>query len=179
MKSRLRRNKDGGDMKKKYEVRLSDGERARLTEIIKKGHEPAYKIRHANVLLKADANGPGWTDKRIVESFNISPNTALSIRKHYAEEGLERALNLNRPAEPPHKKKLDGAAEARLIALSCSAPPEGHARWDLKLLADKAVELEIVDSISYETVRTTLKKTRSGRSGKRCGRSHPGRTGSL
>lgn len=166
-------------MKKKYEVRLSEGERARLTEITKKGHEPAYKIRHANVLLKADANGPGWIDKRIVESFNVCPNTVQNIRKHYAEEGLERALNLNRPEEPPHKRKLDGAAEARLIALSCSSPPEGRARWDLKLLADKAVELEIVDSISYETVRKTLKKTRSGHSGRKCGRSRPGRTGSL
>lgn len=166
-------------MKKKYEVRLSEGERTRLTEISRKGHEPAYKIRHANVLLKADANGPGWTDKRIVESFNVSPNTVLNIRKRYAEEGLERALNLNRPEEPPHKRKLDGAAEARLIALSCSAPPAGHARWNLKLLADKAVEMEIVDSISYETVRKTLKKTRSGPSGKRCGRYRQGRTGSL
>lgn len=164
---------------KKYEVRLSEGDRTRLTDITRKGHEPAYKIRHANVLLKADAKGPGWTDKRIVESFNVCPNTVLSIRKHYVEEGLERALNLNRPEEPPHKKKLDGAAEARLIALSCSTPPKGRAQWSLKLLADKAVELEIVDSISYETVRKTLKKTRLGPSGKRCGRYRQGRTGSL
>jgi transposase len=164
---------------KKYEVRLSEGERKRLNEIIKKGKEPAYKIMHANVLLKADANGLGWRDKQIADSFSVCLNTVFNIRKRYTESGLERALNLNRPEEPPHKKKLDGAGEARLIALSCSKPPEGHARWDLKLLADKSVELEIVDSISYETVRKTLKKTRSGHSGKRCGRYRPRRMGSL
>ncbi len=113
---------------------------------------------HANVLLKADAEGPGWRDKQIAESFSVCLNTVFNIRKRYTEGGWERALNLNRPDEPPHKRKLDGAGEARLIALSCSKPPKGHGRWDLKLLADKAVELEIVDSISYETVRKTLKK---------------------
>lgn len=164
---------------KKYAVRLSEGERKRLCGIIKKGHEPAYKIMHANVLLKADAEGLGWVDRQIAESFGVCLNTVFNIRKRYVEAGLERALNLNRPEEPPHKRKLDGAGEARLIALSCSKPPKGRARWSLKLLADKAVELEIVDSISYETVRKTLKKTRFDHREKRCGRYRPRRMVSL
>jgi transposase len=147
-------------MNKKYIVRLADEERRQLAELTRKGKAAAYKIRHANILLKADANGPAWTDERIAESFSVSVNTVLGVRQRLVEQGLEAALNRKKQARPSRSPLLDGAGEARLIALRCSAPPTGHGRWTLRLLADQAVALEIVEAISHETVRQVLKKMR-------------------
>lgn len=147
-------------MNKKYIVRLTDEERAQLAELTRKGTAAAYKIRHAQILLKADADGPAWTDARIAESFSVSVNTVLGVRQRLVEQGLEAALNRKPQAHPSRAPRLDGEGEARLIALRCSPPPPGHARWTLRLLADQAVALEIIETISHETVRQTLKKTR-------------------
>jgi hypothetical protein len=147
-------------MNKKYIVRLSDEERRQLTELIRKGTAAAYKIRHAHILLKADADGPAWTDAQIAESFAVSVNTVLGVRQRLVEQGFETALNRKQQERPSRTPCLDGEGEARLIALRCSAPPAGHARWTLRLLADQAVALDIVEAISHETVRQALKKTR-------------------
>ena len=147
-------------MNKKYIVRLSDEERRALTELTSKGKAAASKIRHAHILLKADADGPAWTDQRIAETFSVSVNTVLGVRQRLVEQGLEAALNRKNQAHPSRTPCLDGEGEARLIALRCSAPPAGHARWTLRLLADQAVALDIVEAISHETVRQALKKMR-------------------
>lgn len=150
-------------MKKKYIVRLSDEERKQLTEFVTKGKAAAYKIRHANILLKADENGARWSDKKTAEAYSAHRNTVAGVRQRFVEEGLESALNRKKQSSPSYPRKFDGEAEARLIALSCSKAPEGNARWNLRLLADKAVELAIVESVSHETVRQTLKKTNLNR----------------
>jgi transposase len=111
------------------------------------------------VLLKVDADGPNWTDQQAADAFGMRANTVADIRQRFVEEGLERALERKQPDEPPRRRKLDGAGEAQLIAMACREAPEGRARWTLKLLAGQLVELAIVDGISYETVRRTLKKT--------------------
>jgi transposase len=147
-------------MNKKYIVRLSDEERTHLTELIRKGKAAVSKILHAHILLQADANGPAWTDAKIAESFAVSVNTVLGIRQRLVEQGLEAALNRKPQQRPSRTPRLDGEGEARLIALRCGEPPAGHARWTLRLLADQAVALDIVETISHETVRQTLKKTR-------------------
>jgi transposase len=144
---------------KKYIVRLTDEERRQLTELTRKGKAAAYKIRHAHILLKADVDGLAWTGAQIAEVFSVHMNTVSKIQQRFVEQGLEAALNRKKRARPPRERKLDGESEARLIALSCSKPPEGRNRWTLRLLADKVVELEIVDTVSHETVRRTLKKT--------------------
>ena len=146
-------------MNKKYIVRLSDQERRGLEQLSAKGKTVAYRIRHAHILLKADADGPSWTDWCIAEAFSCHARTVEGIRKRFVEQGLDAALNRKKREIPPREKLLDGEKEARLIALSCSKPPKGRARWTLHLLADKMVELEVVESISHETVRQTLKKT--------------------
>ncbi len=144
---------------KKYVVCLTNEERGQLAELIRKGKAAAYKIRHAHILLKADVDGLAWSDDQIGEAFSVHTNTVGSLRQRFVEQGLEAALNRKERARPPRERKLDGEAEARLIAVSCGKPPEGYNRWTLRLLADKAAELEIVDTISHETVRRTLKKT--------------------
>lgn len=144
---------------KKYVVRLTDEERRQLTDLIRKGKAAAYKIRHAHILLKADVDGPAWTGAEITKAFSVHMNTVSRIQQRFVEQGLEAALTRKKRDRPPSERKLDGELEARLIALSCGTPPEGRNRWTLRLLADKAVELEIVDTVSYETVRRTLKKT--------------------
>jgi transposase len=144
---------------KKYIVRLTEEERNGLKGLVSKGRASARKIGHARVLMKVDADGPNWTDEEAAEAFGIRANTVRDIRQRFVEGGLEAALERKRRIEPPTPRKLDGAGEARLIALACGEPPEGRARWTLRLLAGKMVELEIVDSISHETVRRTLKKT--------------------
>jgi DNA-binding transcriptional ArsR family regulator len=152
-------------MKKKYPVILSETEREELKRLIAAGTAPARKLTHARILLKADQSpeGPGWVDEAIAEAVETSQPTVSRVRKRYFEEGLEAALN-RRPPNREYRRKLDGEQEARLIALACSEPPEGQARWSLRLLADKLVELEIVEEeISYQTVRRTLKKTSSSR----------------
>ena len=146
-------------MDKKYLVRLTGEERVQLEELIAKGKAAAYRITHAHILLKADADGPAWSDERIAEAFSVHVNTARNVRQRFVEGGLEAALNRKKPLMPPRQRVLDGEKEARLIALSCGEPPAGRARWTLHLLADKMVELRFVDSISHETVRQTLKKT--------------------
>jgi len=149
-------------MAKKYVVRLEAEERERLRRLVSGGRVAAYKRRHAAILLKADQGpaGPAWTDVRIAEAFDVSVRSIESLRQRLVEEGLEACLMRKQPARPPRERKLDGEQEARLIAVSCSAPPEGRRRWTLRLLADRLVALEVVDSISHETVRQTLKKTR-------------------
>jgi len=147
------------DMNKRYVVRLTDEERRELVQLVSRGKAAAQKIRHANILLKADADAEAWTDEEIAGAFSVHSNTVRGIRQRFVEEGLESALNRKRRALPSRERILDGEKEARLIALSCSAPPEGRARWTLRLLAQKMVELEIVDRISHETVRQGLKKT--------------------
>lgn len=147
-------------MEKKYVVKLSDADRAYLQEFISKGERKAYQIKRANILLKADIDGAGWTDVQIAEVFSCHPQTVRNLRKRFCEVGVTLALGHIQPSHPPREQKLDGGGEARLIALGCSEPPEGFGRWSLRMLADKLVALKVVESISPETVRQTLKKTR-------------------
>ncbi len=147
-------------MKQKHVVRLSDAEREQLQELIAQGTAPARKLAHARVLLKADRGpgGPGWVDERIAEAVEISQPTVARIRRQYVAQGLAAALNRRAPHRQ-YERKLDGEQEARLVALVCSEPPAGAARWSLRLLADRLVALDVVDTVSYQTVRRTLKKT--------------------
>lgn len=150
-------------MNKRYVVRLSAEEREQLRSLVSKGKAAAYKIKHANILLKADADGPAWTDEHIAEAFSVHGKTVGNVRERFVLRGLEAALNRKKRQQQPREKILDGAKEARLIALACSQAPQGRSRWTVRLLADKLVEMQIVESISYETVRRTLKKTSSSR----------------
>jgi transposase len=145
--------------KRKYIVRLMDEERAMLKNLIDKGKAAATKIKHANVLLKIDADGLNWSDKSASEAFSCSLRTILSIRQRFVEQGLEAALERKKRENPPTPPILDGEKEARLLQIACSEPPEGFAKWTLRLLAGKLVTLEIVESISEQTVMRTLKKT--------------------
>jgi Homeodomain-like domain len=148
-------------MKKKYPVILTQTERDKLKSLIAAGTAPARKLTHARILLKADqsSEGPGWVDDAVAEALEVSQPTVSRVRKHYFQDGLRAALN-RRPPNREYHRRLDGEQEARLVALACSEPPQGQARWSLRLLADKLVELEIVqEEISYQTVRRTLKKT--------------------
>jgi transposase len=146
-------------MKKKYPVILTQTEREHLKSLIAAGTAPARKLTHARILLKADQSpeGPAWVDDAIAEAVEVSQPTVSRVRKQYFEEGLEAAIN-RRPPNRQYHRKLDGEQEARLVALACSEPLEGQARWSLRLLADRMVELEVVEEISYQTVRRTLKK---------------------
>jgi transposase len=149
------------DMNKKYVVRLTSEERTTLQRLVSVGKAAARKILHARILLQADqgSDGPAWTDARIAEALTAHHRTVADVRQRLVEQGLEAALNRKKRECPPRPRKLDGEAEAHLIALRCGRPPEGRTRWTLHLLADKLVELKVVDSLSYETVRRTLKKT--------------------
>jgi len=146
-------------MAKKYVVRLTQEERADLLRMVKAGKGAARKLAHARVLMKADADGPSWTDVRISDAFDVGVRTIESMRKRFVEEGLESALVRRKHVRPSRMPKLDGDGEARLVALACSEAPDGRKRWTLRMLADQLVVLEVVDSISYETVRQALKKT--------------------
>ncbi len=146
-------------MDKKYIVRLGNEERELLEAWVKKGKATAYKILHAHILLKTDGEGPNWSDSRISEAFGCHMRTVANVRQRLVEHGLEGALERKKREVPPRQRKLDGAAEARLIALSCSKPPAGRAGWTLQMLADELVVLGVVDEISGQTVRRTLKKT--------------------
>ena len=143
-------------MNKKYIVDLTPEERNGLRQLVRSGKHSARRIRRAQALLKADA---GWTDQKISEAFDIAIRTVQRIRQRFVEEGLEVALGSRSRRPRPHRRKLDGEKEARLIALTCSQPPEGQTRWTLRMLADRMVELCYVDTLSYETVRRALKKT--------------------
>jgi transposase len=148
---------------KRYKVTLDADERQHLHDLIAAGKAAARKLAHARILLKADAadGGPAWPDHRIADALEVSTATVERVRQRFVEQGLDAALDRKSRERPARPIKLDGRAEAQLIALACSAPPEGRATWTMQLLADKLVELEVVESISDETVRTTLKKTRS------------------
>lgn len=146
-------------MQKKYIVRLSKAERHECEQVIKKLNGSAQKVRRAQILLKADVEGPDWSDAKIADAFNCRPRTIEKLRQRLVEEGFEVALNSKKRAHPPTPPKLDGEGEAKLIAMRLGRPPAGYGRWSLQLLADQLVKLEIVESISHETVRKTLKKT--------------------
>lgn len=149
---------------KRYIVELSAEERARLKDLINKGRAAAHKRCRAQILLWSDSGseGPGWSDQKIAEALDISPSTARRVRRRLVEEGLNAAIERKKQAKrrPP---KIDGQAEAILIATACSPAPKGRKRWTLRLLAERLVELEYVDSVSLETVRQKLKKTFSNR----------------
>lgn len=145
-------------MQKKYIVRLTDAERATLTEVLKKKRVASQKVRRAQVLLKADADGPKWTDVKIAEAFDCSTQTVENIRERLVTEGFEITLD-GKPKSRVRGKVLDGEQEAKIIALRLGRPPKGFANWTLRLLAEQAVMLEIVESVSHETIRRTLKKT--------------------
>jgi hypothetical protein len=147
----------------KVEVRLSADERAALERLVHTGSHPAHATRRARILLKADASGPdGWPDERIAEALDINRMTVSRVRARFAAEGLDATLH-KKKAKDRQYRKLDGAQEARLVALACSQPPEGQARWAMKLLADKLVELAVVEGIDPSTVWRTLQKTTSSR----------------
>ena len=151
-------SKRQGCMDKKYVVRLIDEERAVCQEIVKKLKGSGQKFRRAQIMLKADADGPGWTDVKIAEAFNCRVQTVENLRKRLVLEGFELALNGRKRLEPPTRCKLDGEGEAKLIAMRLGKPPTGYGHWTLRLLADEMVTLEVVDAISHETVRNVLKK---------------------
>jgi Homeodomain-like domain len=146
-------------MQKVYVVRLTDQERDELQDVVKKLKGTGQKVRRAQILLKADINGPGWTDQRIAESFSCRTRTVERLRQRLVERGFEETLHRVERTQPPVEKLLTGEQEARIIATRLGTPPEGYSNWTLRLLARKVVELKIVDSVSYETVRRTLKKT--------------------
>ncbi len=148
-------------MAKRYIVRLSEEERQQLEDIVSTGKAAAYKIKHANILLNIDVNGQGWTDAEAAIAFSCHRNTVANLRERLVEQGVESALERKPSKTPPRQRVCDGESEAKLIALRCGEPPVGQARWTLRLLADKAVELEIVPAICHETVRQVLKKTNS------------------
>ena len=143
-------------MNKKYVVDLSEEERSALEQLVRCGKHSARKIRWAHVLLKSDG---GWTDEKICEALDINVSTVKRVRQRFVEEGMDVALGARTRQPKPHTRKLDGEKEARLIALACSEPPQGHTRWTLRMLADRMVELCYVDTVSHETVRRVLKKT--------------------
>ena len=150
-------------MHKKYIVRLTNEERETLRIVVKKLKGSSQKVRRAQVLLKADADGPNWTDTRIAEAFDCRTKTVENIRERLVRDGFKIALNGKKRESPPRAKALDGEQEAKVIAMRLGSPPKGFANWTLRLLAKQLVQLEIVDSSSPETVRKTLKKTASRR----------------
>ena len=149
-------------MPKKYRVTLTVEEREELERLLSRGKADVRCLKHAQILLKADEaeGGPGWSDERIAEALKAGVATIERLRQRFVEEGLQAALRTYRTGTRIYERKLDGAQEAHLIALACSAPPDGRARWTLRLLARRMVELACVDTLSYETVRQTLKKER-------------------
>jgi transposase len=152
-------------MNKKYRVTLTAAERQELEQVLARGKADVRKLKHAQILLKADAaeGGPAWSAERIAQALDAGVATIERLRRRFVEEGLAAALSPYRGGKRLYDRKLDGAQEAHLIALACSAPPEGHGRWTLRLLARRMVELQHLDTLSHETVRQTLKKTSCGR----------------
>jgi hypothetical protein len=146
-------------MNKKFIVRLTDDERGLCQEVVKKLKGSSQKVRRAQILLKAAAGGPGWTDSRIAEAFNCRVQSIENLRKRLVTEGFEVALEGKKPQDPPTPPKLDGEGEAKLIAMRLGKPPTGYGHWTLHLLVEELVASEVVDSISHETVRKVLKKT--------------------
>lgn len=146
-------------MRKKFIVRLTEEERESLRDITKQRKGSREKVRRADILLMADADGPNWNDGPISEAFKCSVQTVENVRRRFVTDGFEQVVNGIRRQSPPTPKKLDGRQEAEIIALRLGVPPKGFSTWSLRLLASKAVELEITESVSHETVRRTLKKT--------------------
>jgi hypothetical protein len=149
----------------KYRVTLTADERQQLQDPIASGKAAAKKLAHARILLKADVaeGGPAWPDQRIADALEVSTDTIGRVRQRFVERGLEAALIRKPQARPSRQRILDGRAEAHLVKLACSAPPDGRADWTMQLLADQLVELEVVEAVSPETVRRALKKTISSR----------------
>ncbi len=145
-----------------YRVALSADQRAELRTLVGSGAAPARMLTRARILLKADhgEGGPGWSDAAIVAALDVNPSTVLRVRRQFVTHGLVPTLERKRP-DRVYERSLDGQQEAHLVALTCGAPPDGQARWTLRLLANELVRLEVVETISYETVRQTLKQTRS------------------
>jgi hypothetical protein len=146
-------------MNKKYIVRLSDTEREVLQDVIKQLKGSSQKVRRAQILLKADVDGPGWTDDQSAAAFCCRVQTVESMRRRLVTEGFAVTLNGRKPDHPPREKTFDGEQEAKVIALRLGSPPQGFANWSLRLLADRVVELQIVATVCHETIRQTLKKT--------------------
>jgi hypothetical protein len=148
-------------VKHKYAVRLTDTERVHVQTVITAGTAPARQLMHARILPKADQGrqGPAWTDEAITQAVEVSQPTLFRVRRHYVEQGLQAALD-RRPPTREDQRTLDGVQEAHLVALACGSPPQGQGRWSLRLLADKLVELEVAEDISYQTVRRVRKTTR-------------------
>lgn len=160
---------------KRYVVRLSAAERERLDAMIRKGKSPAQRLLKARILLKAEVSedGEGWSDSRIIEALETSVSMVYRVRKQLVEEGLDAVLSRKASAAPAVARIFDGEKEARLIALACSRPPEGYARWSLRLLESKVVELGIVEAASDSTIQRVLKKTRSSRTAANIGSFRP------
>ena len=148
---------------KRFIVTLSRAERKQLEETVSKGKGAAHRIKHANILLAADEKGPNLKDEDIATTFRCHCNTVANVRQRFVEQGLDEALDRKKRETPPVPRKLDGRGEARLIAVACSTAPEGRAKWTMQMLADELVTLGVVESISDETVRCTLKKTNLSR----------------
>jgi len=150
------------EVRKRHIVVLPEEERARLHTMIGRGVAPASALTHARILLKANQGeaGPGWTDAAIAVAVEVNPATVARVRMRYVAAGLDAAVHRKPPARQYHRR-LDGEQEARLVALACSAPPQGRKRWTLRLLAERMVELAVVETVSHETVRQALKQTGS------------------
>jgi transposase len=159
---------------KKYIVRLTPDERDQLLQMVRSGKAAARALLHARILLKADTapEAAAWSDEAIGTALEVHATTVARVRQRFVEQGVEAALR-PKPSTRQYTRKLDGAAEARLLALACSPAPEGRVQWTLRLLADQMVELEHVGSISHETIRRTLKKTSCSRIGNSTGRFRP------
>ena len=146
-------------MNKKYIVRLTTEEKKELENLVKKGKTQAYRIKHANILLAVNADGPNWPDHQVAKAYKCHPNTVVHVRQRFVLQGFEAALERKKQRSPSRERILDGEKEAKLIAIACSTPPKGCAKWTMQLLADELVALEVVDSVSGQTVWRTLKKT--------------------
>jgi len=151
--------------RKRYKVTWTAQERQQLQNLSAAGQTTARKLTHARIRLKADAadGGPAWTDQRIAETLEVTIATGERLRQRFVEHGFEATLGRKAQDRPSRERKLDGRAQARLIAVACSTPPEGRKAWTLRLLAEWLVELEVVDTISHETIRRVLTKTKSSR----------------
>jgi transposase len=146
-------------MNKKYIVRLTADEREELEDLVKKGKTQAFRIKHANILLAVDADGPNWPDHQAAKAYKCHQNTVVNVRQRFVEQGFQAALERKKQRSPSRKRIIDGESEARLLSIACSKPPEGYAKWTMQMLADELVALKVVDSVSGQTVWRTLKKT--------------------
>jgi len=146
-------------MNKKYIVRLMAEEKNELENLVKKGKTQVYRIKHANILLAVDADGPNWPDHQVAKAYKCHQNTVVNVRQRFVEQGFEAALERKKQQAPSRKRIIDGENEARLISVACSKPPPGCAKWTMQMLADELVALKVVDSVSGQTVWRTLKKT--------------------